>query len=359
MPDQVLIGGEPAVTLTAPAADGPGPSFTSAQVLPGRALMLLQARAIAPGLGEVDIIASPSLAAAARRLGGGPGDDFGNAAFSFGGAILAPFANRIRGRETAGGQTVETNIAGHTVRLPANWGGKGPGAEIYAMHGLILDRAVRKLNIAASSVSGRIAAGDFSGRWPGELDLEIAWCLAANALKLEVTAKNVGQGPVPVGLGWHPYFALPSGRRGQARLRIPASSRALVNDYDDVLPTGEVVPVAHTPYDFRDSAPLGDLYLDDCFLDLERDAAGEVVIEIADPEAGLGVRVASPSASVTAIQTYAPLDQPFIVVEPQFNLADPYGAAWRGRATGMVSLAPGESTAYQARVELFSLNTDE
>ena len=351
----MLIGGEPAVTLAAPDGDGPGPRFTSAQVLPGRALMLLQARAVAPGLGEVEVIASPSLATAAQRLDGGPGDDFGNAAFSFGGAILAPFANRIRGRETAGEQTVETRIAGQTVRLPANWGGKGPGAEIYAMHGLILDRAVRKLQVAADRVSGRIAAGDFSGRWPGELDLEIAWSLAAHALELTVTATNVGPGPVPVGLGWHPYFALPSGDRAQARLKIPAGSRALVNDYDEVLPTGEVVPVAGTPYDFRAGAPLGELYLDDCFLDLERDADGEIAIEIVDPKAGLGVRVVSPSTSVTAVQTYAPLDKPYVVVEPQFNLADPYGAEWRGRATGMVSLAPGKSITYKARVELFSL----
>jgi len=52
------------------------------------------------------------------------------------------------------------------------------------------------------------------------------------------------------------------------------------------------------------------------------------------------------------VQTYAPLDQAFVVVEPQFNLANPYGAEWQGRDTGMVVLRPGETTTYDARIEL-------
>lgn len=54
------------------------------------------------------------------------------------------------------------------------------------------------------------------------------------------------------------------------------------------------------------------------------------------------------------MQTFAPPDKPFVVLEPQFNWADPFGALWREpRGKGMVTLAPGESVAYRVRLELF------
>jgi galactose mutarotase-like enzyme len=181
------------------------------------------------------------------------------------------------------------------------------------------------------------------------------WRLAGGALELEVGVRNVGEEPLPFGLGWHPYFALPSGDRRQARLRLPARSRALVNDYDEALPTGALEPVAGGAYDFSGPGkPLGELYLDDCFTDLERTAGG-VFAEIRDPASGLGLRIVSPSPQVRAMQVYAPPDEAFVVVEPQFNLADPYGAEWRGRDTGMALILPGQAVTYEVRVEPFAL----
>ena len=43
-----------------------------------------------------------------------------------------------------------------------------------------------------------------------------------------------------------------------------------------------------------------------------------------------------------------------MVVEPQLNWADPYGAIWGGRDTGMVELAPGEAVDYAVRLELLT-----
>jgi galactose mutarotase-like enzyme len=172
---------------------------------------------------------------------------------------------------------------------------------------------------------------------------------------LAVEARNAGHEPTPVGIGWHPYFALPSGDRRQARLRVPAEARAEVNDYDEVLPTGRLLPVAGAPYDFNAGAPLDELYLDDCFTELQRQN-GEAVLEIADPAAKLGLRLASPSPAVKAFQVYAPADQSFVAAEPQFNLADPFGREWpNGVDTGMARLEPGASVTYEVRVSAFAL----
>jgi len=345
------------VTLTARNAPAEGPAFLEAQVLPGRGMMLLQARLRLASGAVVNALHAPDPETAARTLDGGPDDFAGSASFSFGGAILLPYANRIRGAPVAGAREIETTVAGHEVRLPRNWGGKAPGAEQYAMHGLILDARASFEQPAPDRLRGRMAAGDFGGRWPGRLEVGFEWRLEAGRLALAVTARNVGEEATPVGIGWHPYFALPSGDRAQARLRLAAGARTQVDNYDEVLPTGRLLPTAGTPYDF--SAPggeaLGDRYLDDCFTDLVRTAAG-VCVEVHDPAAGLGLRITTPSTAVKAVQVYAPPDQAFVVVEPQFNLADPFGREWpEGVDTGMAKLTPGGNVTYEASVEAFTV----
>jgi galactose mutarotase-like enzyme len=350
------IGGAPVVTLRAPELPSDAPGFVEAEVLPGRGMMLLQAKLRLPSGEVVDAIEAPSAAEAARRLGGGPDDFAGNASFSFGGAILAPYANRIRGRPLPDSREIEADIAGQSVRLPRNWGGKAAGAEQYAMHGLILEAHTACRQDDPSHASGWLDAGDFGGRWPGRLRLGFEWRLAGGVLILRVRAQNVGDQPAPVGIGWHPYFRLPSGRRDQARLFVSAAGRVLVNDYDEVLPTGALEPVTGTAYDFSAAAgrALGEQYLDDCFTDLRR-SEGRAVAQIIDPAAGLGLTVASSAAKVRAFQVYAPPDKAFVALEPQFNLADPFGPEWKGRDTGMVMVPPGGAAAYDAEVTAFAL----
>jgi aldose 1-epimerase len=351
-------GGEPVVTLQVPA--GGEPAFTSAEILPGRGMMTLQVRARLPRLGEVDLLAAPPPEKAGQFFAEHAEQFPGNASYLIGGAILIPYANRIRGTLSADGKTIMARIPGREVTLPANAGGRRPGAERYAMHGLILDSQVdaieRETTAEQDAVRGSLHAGDFGQGWPSRTELTFENVLRGDSFTLTITAKNVGDETLPIGIGWHPYFALPSGRRRQARLHLPARSRTLVNDYDEVLPTGEVVPVGGTPYDFTapGGRPVGDLYLDDCFVDLQT-RAGEVVAEVIDPAASYGLRVTAASPPVRAVQVYAPPEKGFIVVEPQFNRADPFGPEWGPDAdTGMVLLAPGESAVYSARLELFT-----
>ncbi len=351
MVEPIRIGGSPLVVLRAPArADRP--AFIEATVAPGRGFMLLQAKLALPSGHVVDVLEAPAPNEAAEALNGGEADFAGNAAFAFGGALLAPFANRIRGRPLASSREIETLIDGMPARLPRNWGGRAPGAETYAMHGLILMAPVTFIQTTPGSVVGRLSADSFAGRWPGRADMSFAWSLAGGALRLRVDAISRGPDDLPIGLGWHPYFRIPSGQRGQARLRVPAARRVAVNNYDEVLPTGELLDLTDTPHDFRSRGgkALGDIYLDDCFTDLKA-VRGVATAELFDPEAGLVLGVAARAPPVRAIQIYAPPDKAFVVIEPQFNLADPYGAQWPpGQETGMLRLPPGSSARYDVRV---------
>jgi aldose 1-epimerase len=348
MTGSLRIGGAPVVALRAQDAPADGPAFLQAQVLPGRGMMLLQAKLRLSSGEVVEALHAPPPEAAADILDGGPDDFAGNKAFSFGGAILIPYANRIRGRSLAEAREIETVVAGEAVRLPRNWGGKAQGAEQYAMHGLILDAPVAFEQPSPDRVVGILDAGDFGGRWPGLWKLTFEWRLQEGGLWLSVEARNAGEAAWPIGIGWHPYFALPSGVRPQARLRLPAARRVEVNDYDEVLPTGRLLPIAGTPYDFNAAAALEDRYLDDCFTGLVREG-GAAVAEILDPAAGTGLRLASPSAAVQAMQVYAPPGEAFIVVEP-------FGREWPpGQDTGMALVGPGAAVSYDVCVTAFAV----
>ena len=240
MAQPLSIGGAPIVSLHADAAHDDAPAFVAAKVLPGRGFMLLSADLRLPSGATVQGVQGPPPEEAALLLDGGPDDFAGNQSFSVGGAILAPFANRIRGRQVAGAREIDVQVDGRAVRMPRNWGGRAPGAEQYAMHGLILAAPVAFEQPSPHCVRGRLDAGDFGGRWPSRTLMAFEWRLAGGALRLAVQVRNTGGEPLPLGLGWHPYFAIPSGRRAQARLRLPASLRAEVDDYDQVLPTGRL-----------------------------------------------------------------------------------------------------------------------
>lgn len=351
----LTIGGAPVLALQARDLPAKGPAFTSAEVLPGRGFMLLRAKLRLSSGEIVDGVAGPAPAEAARILDDGPDDFAGNRAFSIGGALLAPYANRVRGREVAGVREIAAQVDGRTVQLPRNWGGKAPGAAQYAMHGLILDTPVAWEQPSADRAVGRLDAGDFGGRWLSRTLMDFEWRLQGGALVLAVTAHNVGAEPLPLGLGWHPYFSIPSGQRAKARLRLPAAWRVEVDDYDQVLPTGRLLPTAGSAHDFNaiEGRALGDQGLDDCFTGLARDS-GQALVELRDPAAGLGLRITSPTPQVKAVQVYAPPDQALVAIEPQFNLADPYGDVWpSGTDTGMARLPPGASLTYEVHVAPF------
>lgn len=357
------IGGEDVVTLHRAKTDGDAaPQFLSATVLPGRGMNLFQVTAFIPGKGEIPILASPSLSEAAATLNGQGDDSTGNKSFSFGGAFLAPFANRILGKLTddgQGGQNVATEWHGQPLTLHANWKGKKPGAVPHAIHGLILSSAAT--DVATTSVpdgqqvTGLIHAGDFGGHWFSKSDITISEELTGKDVEASVTVKNVGDRPEPIGIGWHPYFAIPSGDRSQARLMVSGTERTDVNNYDDVFATGKLLPVKGTPYDFSAAGgrPLGKMFLDDNWTNLKKDAAGSSFSEIIDPASGYGLRIVAVSSQINSVQAYAPVDKEFIALEPQFNLNDPFGKEWKGRDTKMVTVKPGDSVTWKVRLELF------
>jgi aldose 1-epimerase len=356
----VNVNGMPSVTLTRkPTPGATKPEFTSVTLLPGRGLEVQQITAFFPGKGpgEVNVLASPSLEESATMLNeqDTPNGDLG---YRLGAAFLFPYPNRIRGKLSEDGKTITTEWKGHTITLPANSKGAKPEAERHAMHGLILKAKVEDLQVkqtaTGGTVTGVIHGGDFNGHWFSKTDLVLKVTLTADNLDVSIVAHNVGSAPEPVSIAWHPYFNLPSGDRKQVRLHVPGSAMAEVDNYDNVFPTGKIIPVAGTAYDFQapEGKALGGQFLDDNFSHLEA-KNGVVTVTVADPAAHYGVKIEGLSPQIKTIQTYAPPAKNFIAIEHQFNFADPFGKEWGNMDTAMVTLAPGKSTQWHVRLGLF------
>lgn len=358
--ETVSIGGEPAVVLTRPRSpEANKPQFLETVVLPGMGMNLFQVKAYVPGKGDVEVLSSMDLRAAQTFLETG-NDEFGNNAFKMGGAMLVPYANLIRGRLSPDGRTVSAIVEGHRLSLPANWRGPEPGADVVAMNGLILTSKFQDVRVhnglQESTVFAMLHAGDFGGHWLSNTNVNIGMTLKDTSLDVYIIIKNVGEEEDPMAAGFQPYFQIPSGDRRQVRLHVPADMRALVNNYEDVFPTGRIAHVDGTAYDFTapEGRALGDLSLDDTFTDLQHDPDGSATVELVDPAAKYGLRVRALAPHIKAIQIYAPPDKDFVVIDPQFNLADPYRAIWHGQDTGVVLLQPGKSAMWHVRLELFT-----
>jgi galactose mutarotase-like enzyme len=351
------IGGEKIVTLSRAATSSTRPEFTSITLAPGRGMEVLQITANFPGKGNVDVLASPDLAGSAKMLDVDD-DDFGDFGYRLGAAFLVPYPNRIRGKLSADGKTLTTEWHGHAITLPANHIGKLPGAERHAMHGLILKAKTEEVSVdkvpGGEEVSGVIHAGDFGGHWLSKTDLVVTITLTADAVDASIVARNVGSEDEPMAIAWHPYFNLPSGDRAQARVRIPASSVAEVDNYDNVFPTGKILPVTGTKFDLRGAGgtALGTNSFDDNWSHLAwKDHAATV--QVLDPAALYGVSIEGLSPEIKTIQAYAPPAKNFVAVEHQYNFGDPFGKEWGSTGTGMVTLKPGQSTKWHVRVHVF------
>ncbi len=362
------VGGQKAIELRRiQTGVGATPEFLSVTVLPGRGMNVFQVTAYLPGRGEFSLLASPSLDAAAKLLNGGPDDQQGNASFSMGGALLFPFANRIVGPVSVDKKTGEHIVTatwrGRKVPIVANWHGKQPGAPWCAMHGQMLAAKADDISVKADPDSAETTAEyhlPANGHWFSDNEVKITIALDRDTVTAIMTATNRGDQSEPVGIGWHPYFEMPSGSRSNARLHVSGTMRADVNNYDDVFPTGKLLPVLGTDYDFNamEGAPLPDKLVDDSYVDLKRNAEGNIVSEIRDLGANYGMRITAMSPEIHAIQVYSPVDKSFIALEPQFNYGDPLGSEWHDTDTGMVTLGPGESVTWKVQLRLFQPSND-
>src|ERR1700687_1484928 len=108
-------------------------------------------------------------------------------------------------------------------------------------------------------------------QFPFAHTVEMTHRLQGGVLQVQTAMTNMAAEPMPVAIGFHPYFRLTDSPREEWFITIPAKSRWILAPPG--IPTGQIEPAAEF-FSNRQPAPLKDYSLDDVFGDLVRDAQG-------------------------------------------------------------------------------------
>ncbi len=359
-------GGQDAIVMTRPqVSSGTMPEFVSATLLPGRGMNVLQIVAQIPSLGEVPLLVSPSVEEAAKLMTGTGADSRGMASLDMGGAFEAPWANRMGGVLTPDGENVMAAWKGQTLILPA--APRDSAAAGTSLGGLLLKRQANKVetHVVPDGWQSRSVyeAGNFDGHWLSQTEITTLVLLNGRVIELGVVAKNTGTFAEPVGIGWRPRFAIPSGDRANALLRLPVGMRVEMRQRKEGegagLPTGKLLPIPGTEFDFtkQGGARLGTQTVNEAFVHLKQGLLDiGPVVELRDVTGKFGLRITALTPTIKEIRVQAPADKAMVTIDPQFNFDDPFGKEWdKDEDTGMVVLQPGQSVQWKVRLELFPL----
>ena len=114
-------------------------------------------------------------------------------------------------------------------------------------------------------------------QFPFAHTLEMTYRLVDGVLEVKTVIENLSLEPMPVAIGFHPYFQLTDSTREDWVLSVGAKTHWLLAD--NKIPTGETES-ADKFFTNRKAAALKDLDLDHVFGDLERDAQGRAVVSV-------------------------------------------------------------------------------
>ena len=110
-------------------------------------------------------------------------------------------------------------------------------------------------------------------QWPFAHEYEMTYRLADGELEVRVTVTNLSTEPMPIVLGFHPYYRIPGVPRDHWIASLPA--RKIVVTDERLIPTGE-----WKPFDLPNPLPLKGHTLDTGFTELDRDSSGRAHFSI-------------------------------------------------------------------------------
>ena len=212
------------------------------------------------------------------------------------GAFIGRYANRIKG--------ASVRIGGRDYGLPKNdWGN--------FLHGSLNKRLFTAESEARDSVTFKTASPDGEDGFPGNMSITVRYALDdGDRLTMEYFART--DADTHFNLTNHAYFNLSAGMDGTIEnhlLRI--ESGAFLETTEELIPTGRMIPVNGTPFDFRDWKTIGrDINSDDvnlkyghgydhCFLIKRRDPAGlSLAAEARSPNGDISMRVLTTQPAV-------------------------------------------------------------
>jgi aldose 1-epimerase len=186
-------------------------------------------------------------------------------------------------------------------------------------------------------------------QWPYAHTIEMTYRLVEGVLEVSTAIVNLSDEPMPVSVGFHPYFQLTDSPRDEWAVSLGARTRWVLDSRK--VPSGETEP-AETLLP-PPSVVLRDYNLDDVFSDLVRDARGRSTTTVQGRSQRLDVVLGpryrsivlwapSPSGVGRGGQGPSPpAERNFICVEPMAAISNALNMAHRGAYRELQTIAPG------------------
>jgi aldose 1-epimerase len=289
--------------------------------------------------------------------------------------LLAPFANRLDEQAFyANGKKYNFDMELGNVRGAIPIHGYLSGATDWKM-------VEAKADGTAAWVTNKL---DFyrNPQWmkqfPFAHTLQMTYRLQDGVLEVRTRIDNLSVEPMPVAIGFHPYFQLTDSTREDWTLSVGAKTQWLLAQ--NKIPTGETEPIEKF-FPNPHAVPLKDFDLDHVFGDLERDAQGRAVMSVkgktqqldvivgpnyrsvvlyspnpanarggggggrgrgagGQPAAAAPPATKAPSVPLTAANDNSP-NRGFIAIEPMVGITDSMNLAQKGLYKELQSVPPG------------------
>jgi aldose 1-epimerase len=249
----------------------------------------------------------------------------------FGGIpFLAPWANRL---------SEDAFFAnGKKFRLNPDLGNLRRDQNQNPIHGLLtVSPDWQVIAVEADDSSARVTSRlefwkhpELMAQFPFAHTIEMTHVLSGDTLEVRTTIENLSADPMPVGIGYHPYFQLHDAPRDQWKVHLAARDHLALSKM--LIPTGERKPV-----EFPDLFPLAGVALDDVFGGLVRDS-GRATFSVEGAHQKISV-IYGPKYTVAVV--YAPPGRPFICFEPMSTVTDGFNLAHAGIYKELQSIPAG------------------
>ena len=225
--------------------------------------------------------------------------------FFWGAYVMAPWTNRA--------DPLPVSIAGRRVDLAPNF------PDGTAIHGLVAERAWERTGEATFRTAPP------PGAWPWALEVTAAIELVGATLRLEYRLTNLADGPMPGGVGLHPWFRRP--------IEVALSAASVHAD-------NGAASSEHVPPDGRFELQGGPLPegLDATWLDVEPPR-----IALRWPLLGLAARLTLDAGDATVhVAVASPAEPAAVAIEPVTHRPWALRRLANGEPGAMRLLAPGE-----------------
>ena len=255
--------------------------------------------------------------------------------------LLAPFANRLVVVDDRG-EPAETAFYANGRKYSFDMGlgnVRGP----VPIHGFL--SASRDWRLVESKANERSAwvtsTLDFyrNPQWmkqfPFAHTLTMTYRLQDGALEVRTEIHNLSNDPMPVAIGFHPYFQLTDSPRNEWTLALDARSRWRLSP--SLIPTGETEPIDRVFPNPR-AIPLSEQSLDDVFGDLTRDKDGRAVMSVRGKTQQIDV-VLGPNYRAAVV--YSPKSSNFVALEAMAGITNSMNLAQKGLYKELQSIPPG------------------